>query len=268
MKKPLILIILLLSACTTANTTSNPQEILQNAALQMQNLNAVHVQFSGLMINQNSDNSQSIRFNGNGDVITDLQQYKLITNFTTQASSSGVTTNGINGTVEVFMDQESTFYKTKDLMYPELELQLQKNNSTWYKIPQTNTISSGMQYINPDFYKTKSYNGITEVNGQSSHHLNVALSKEVLPQLSTLTGVTLDAQLWIDTTTFNINRIGWNITSPAPKKSELSLQVDLSKHNKVSPSSAPKDYIDSTSSVETPPINPDAFIEELLKEIE
>jgi hypothetical protein len=112
-------------------------------------------------------------------------------------------------------------------------------------------------------YTVTALNGVVPLNNKDHYHINAVLNKNQLPELKELADTNLAVQFWIDTDTFNVSKISWNIETTEPTNS-VSLQIDLSNHNKVSPTNPPKDYIDSTSSVEQPPINPDAFIEELL----
>jgi len=258
----------MLAACSNVINTQeiSPEEIISNAAMQMQNLNAVHAEFSGFIINKTTDTDQSIRFNGNGDIIIDLAQYSINASFETQSGTSGAAAKTLSGVLDVFINTEETFYKISNLTYPKLNLELTEQNEDWYKVENTQGVSNGMRYINPNLYTVKKYNGVTASNGENSHHLEVVLNNSIIPELQAFTGVTLTAQLWIDTTTFNVNRIGWDIKTK-DQANELSLQIDLTQHNNVSPVNAPTNYIDSSTAGESTLINPDKFIEELLQEV-
>ncbi len=278
MKKYLSLsfLIAFLVACTPQESIPmmDPDEVLKRSAEASRNLESADytatVQFSVGGANN------TIQAQGNTRITGSLQNAGEQLHFMIDGSADGKDMGGdfsINGKLEIIVAGKDEVYLRVHSLTSSTEHSLfkseiiEKISGQWFQLPMAGN-SKNLTAVTPDpgliqaqteVVKVMEEKGIKTVNGRKTYHYKVAVDHDrLLAYLQRaadekgeelyaenvrdiVDNVIMEGELWIDTETFYIQKLKWDITNGDEEEGTvISFAVTMKNHNSADPITPPE----------------------------
>ena len=250
-----------------------PEQVLQNAARASQELQSARYTLTSAFVSKTDDRVTDMDLTMEGVLQDGGSQTQLNVRFD-GSLTEGEQRYDAKGEVDVIVAWENDVYVfLRSLsVRPEYPLfnkkAMERFMGTWWRIPtgEDQRVSSSMT-PDPRLLRAQSEivrvvkdRGIASINGREAYHYDVAMDLEklaaFLKRVADERGETFDAaatkeflsslhasgELWIDTETFYLHRIVWNIPSSEAGGLSGQLRADLRDHDAAPPVTPPAQY--------------------------